>query len=393
MKKVKSILFFLIVFVLIFPALQEDFVLFHPVKLNGYYQKVPDPFPVLSKTSFTDGSFCKMFNIATEENVSLRPWYIRLNNQIDYSLFSIPHAAKVVVGKNGQMFTTEYIHGYLGKGFMGKEVIDDKVIKLKKLQDYFWQCKGIFLFVLIPPDKGSFCPENIPERFLREKPALTGRAYFTSRCRPMGINLLDFNPWFMQMKDTCRYPLFPSTGVHWSEYGAYLAADSMIRYIEAGSKLKLARMELQGIKVTSDARHFDDDINSAMNLIWPARHEDLAYPDFIFKYDSGYRKPSALFIGDSFYWALHDQGIIRGLFRNNEFWYYDKEVYPETFTKSKPVTDLNLRQSLERLDIIVLIQVGAGSGNPGGGFIDRAYAEYAETINSVTCTGLGKENK
>ena len=71
-----------------------------------------------------------------------------------------------------------------------------------------------------------------------------------------------------------------------------------------------------------------------------------------------------------------DQPIIQGIFSNREIWYYDKEIFPETFTKVKATREVNLREAIERQNFVVLLTVGSGSGNPGFGVIDRLYVEY-----------------
>jgi hypothetical protein len=210
----------------------------------------------------------------------------------------------------------------------------------------------------------------------------TGRDYFTKIAGQQGINVLDCNPWFTAMKDTSRYRLIPTTGVHWSDYGSFLAADSATRYIEWKTGLKFPRMVVDSVEVTMKPRHKDDDINKTMNLIWDAPHEALAYPCLHFESDTAKPKPAALFIADSFIWGWWDQPLIQNLFRNQEIWYYDQEIYPESFTKMKYTREVNLREAVERQDIIVLLQVGAGSGNPGAGVIDRLYAEYDTSVNN-----------
>ena len=93
--------------------------------------------------------------------------------------------------------------------------------------------------------------------------------------------------------------------------------------------------------------------------------------------------PCSLFIADSFIWGWWDQPIIQNLFRNQEIWYYDQDVYPESFTRMKYTRDINLQEAIERQDIVVLFQVGAGSGNPGAGVIDRLYALYDTSGNNL----------
>ncbi len=42
----------------------------------------------------------------------------------------------------------------------------------------------------------------------------------------------------------------------------------------------------------------------------------------------------------------------------------------------KTTREVNLREAIERQNLVVLLTVGSGSGNPGAGIIDRLYLEY-----------------
>ena len=371
---IKRALLFLILLMLVFPALQRRFQLIPEKPLSGLFSSVSKPAFTLS--SFRSGAYQDQYRQYREDSAGFKPSLVRLYNQIEFSLFAIPHAEKVIVGKSHELFASGYIRGFLGQDFPGEHYIDEKVRMLKFVQDLLWREKRIFVVVVIPPDKGSFYPELIPERFLEMKRHQTGRDYFTKKARSEGVNVIDFNPFFMAMKDTSRYRLIPPSGVHWSDWGSYLAADSAIRYFEKGSGLELPRMVLDSIVVTMHPRHNDDDINKTMNLLKDAPHGPLAYPCFHFVADSTKPKPAALFVADSFVWGWYDQPIIQGLFRNREIWYYDKDVFPESFTKAKATREVGLREAVERQNFLVLLQVGAGSGNPGSGVIDRLYAEY-----------------
>lgn len=381
---------FIILLLLAFPAVQKRF---HPISskpLSGVFSSVPKP--VAACSTWFNGDYQSKYRQYLEDSVGFKPDFVRIYNQLEFSLFSIPHAERVVVGKRNEMFAAGYIRGYLGQDFPGEHYISEKVKMLKFVQDYLWKNKKIFVVVIIPPDKGSFYPELIPDRFLDMKRHQTGRAYFTKKADEAGVNVLDFNPYFLAMKDTSRYRLIPPSGVHWSDYGSYLAADSAIRYLEKKTGLKLPAMVLDSLELTIKPRHNDDDINKTLNLIWNAPHEMLAYPCFHFNADTTKPKPAALFVADSFIWGWWDQPIIQNLFSNKEIWYYDKEIFPETFTKVKTTADVNLREAVERQNIIVLLQVGAGSGNPGSGVIDRLYAEYDTSSNNVI-RGIEKKIK
>ncbi|MCK9219239.1 MAG: hypothetical protein M0P47_04210 [Bacteroidales bacterium] len=362
---------------MIFPAFQKEFNPIISKSLKGAF--TPAPKPAASCSAFMNGSFQQQYRQNIEDSVGFRPDFVRLYNQIDFSLFSIAHADQIVVGKNNELFSKDYIDGYLGKSVFGKRFMDDKIRMLKYVQNYLWETKRIMVIVMIPPDKGSFYPELIPDRFLKMERHQTNRDYFTKKAHEAGINVLDFNPYFSALKHTSRYRLIPSTGIHWSDYGSYLAADSAIRYFEKEKGIVMPKMILDSIQTSTSPRNLDDDINKTMNLIWNAPHEILAYPCYHFVTDTTRSKPAALFIADSYIWGWYHQPIIKNLFRNQEIWYYDYAVYPESQTKMKYTWEINLREAIERQDFVILFQVGAGNGNPGAGIIDRLYTEYDTT--------------
>ena len=380
MKLIKRTILFVSLLLLVFPYVQMQFALVSSRPLSGVFTSTP--MPAFSCSTFMKGDYQEQYRKNLEDSIGFKPDFVRLFNQVDFSLFSIPHAERVVVGKRNELFATGYIRGYMGQDFPGEHFIDEKVKMLRFVQNYLWENKRIYVVVIIPPDKGSMYPELIPDRFLKMKPHQTGRDYFTKKALEAGVNVLDFNPWFITMKDTSRYRLIPPTGVHWSDWGAFLAADSVIRYFEKKTGFTMPRMILDSVETSLEPRHLDDDINKTMNLIWDAPHEMLAYPCFHFKTDTTQPKPAALFIADSFFWGWWTQPIIQNLFRNQEIWYYDKDIYPDSFTKMKYTWEVNLREAIERQNIIVLLQVGAGSGNPGAGVIDRLYAEFDTTPNN-----------
>jgi len=377
MKRIKTIFLLLILGLLVFPSFQNTFTPILSGPLNGVFESTPPP--VFSWKTWMKGEYQILYLKNIEDSVGFKPDFVRLYNQVDFSFFSVPHAERVVVGKKNVLFATGYIRGYLGQDFLGEKIIDEKVKMLKSVQDILWKTKKIFLLVLIPPDKGSFCPEFIPDRFLKMKRHQTGRDYFTRKAAEYGIHVLDFNPFFQCRKDTSRYQLIPTTGVHWSDWGSFLAADSAIRYFELELGIRMPKMVLDSMELSYIPRHNDNDIGKTMNLIWKIRHPLLAYPKYHIVCDTPCTKPAALFIGDSFFWGWYDQGIVQSLFRNTEFWYYDKDVFPESFTSPKNTASINLRQAVERQNLVILFQVGAGGGNPGSTFIERAYAEFDTT--------------
>ena len=369
MNYIKKSLFLLILLFLVFLSIGGKFHLFRSKPLNGFYvsMKKPD----FTVTSWFSGSFQDSCNKYIKEKSSFHNELVMFYNQTDYSLFSLPHAQKIIVGKKGYLFSEEYITAYFGKNFSGKQFCDEKVRLLKKLQDLLWNQYHILLVVIMAPDKGNFYPEYIPDRYFKHKRGITNYGYYAKKCEQAGINMIDCNRWFLHVKDTSRYPLYPKTGIHWSSYGAVLAADSLLKYLHSKLDIPLPRMIVDRIETSNKARNVDDDIASTLNLIWQIPTPVYAYPDYHFTFDTTQKKPSALFIGDSFYWNWYPD-IIRNIFSNEEFWDYNMDVYPDFRIKPKAVSQMDVKETINRQKIIVLMQVNGAKGNIGYGFIDLA---------------------
>jgi hypothetical protein len=376
----KNTLLLLILALLIFPALQNRFTFISSAPLKGIFQLQERP--LFSVSSWFSGTYQQQFQKYRDDQPGFRSELIRLFNQVDYSFFSQPHAAKIIVGKDGYLFGNQYIEAFLGTDFMGEKYIDEKISQVKYLQDFLWETKKILLLVIFTPDKGTFYQEMIPDHYLAKKQKENNYEQYAKKCLEAGINVIDFNSLFLQMKDTSKYILYPKTGVHWSTYGAVLAADSLTKYIDKKLGIRMPEMVIDSIELSEIPKDEDNDISRTMNLIFPVSQPSLAYPGYHFRSDSTRKKPAALFIGDSFYWNWYNPGIIKNLFSNEPFWYYDKEVYPENLTKPMTTGLIDLKSNVEKQDVIILMQVNGGEGNLGYGFIDRAFTEYDTAINN-----------
>ena len=367
----KRILFLMVLLMLIALAIQKKTGLIHSKGLEGFVPK--DSVPSLSKSAWLSGNYQSAYNKEFNNTMAFRPDLVRLYNQIDFSLFGVPHANKIVVGKNDYLIAQQYVEASLGYDFIGQAAIDRTVELMKDLQDKLEQTTGQHFLVLFVPDKGTYYPEIIPQRYLGKKQPVTNYAYYAERCKVEGVNCIDYNAWFLKMKDTSKYILYPKTGIHWSTYASTLAVDSLMKYLKLKFAMNMPRLVIDSISMSRTAKYEDDDIGRTLNLIKPVSYPPLAYPAFHFVADTSRPRPRALFIGDSFYWQLYYPGFIANMFSNSEFWYYNKDVYPETFTAPKSTDQLNYIQDVLSQDLIVLIQTNAGYGNVGYGFVQQTW--------------------
>ncbi len=360
--------------VLAFPTVQKVLTIFPDRPLEGYFEERQRP--EFSMADLRNGEYQAKITPHLDLTVGFHNAFTRIFNQVDYTLFSLPHAARIVVGKNGIMQIDSHIDACLGRDFAGTRFLDDKVSRIKYLQDYFWTKKKIHLLVILAPGKGFYYPESIPDRFLEGGRGPTNNDYYSRKLKDAGVNLIDFNTWLVQLKDTSRHNLYPFSGAHWSCYGAYLGADSLIRYLEKSLNRELPHMVLDSLMLEPEARKEDDDMDRVLNLVWKNPVPQMTYPVFHHTYAGDAPKPAVLFVSDSYYWYWHFNGIIKNTFLREDMWYYDKEVYPDQNTRPTNTARINLDSALDRQEVVILMQTNAGYGNIGYGFVDRAYEQY-----------------
>jgi len=366
---VKWTLLLLIAGLAILPAVQKAFRPFYPGKLDGYSE--PVPLPSFSTATVFDGTFPLAITRRFDRGTGFHNGLVRLHNQIDFSLFRVPHAKNVIIGKEDYLFEEQYIKAWSGMDFIGEDIIEARAKQFRFAQDWLMKEKGVLFLVLLLPDKGSFYPEKIPARYGIAPGEKTNYSCYRDRLALYGVNFIDFNAWFLAMKDTCLYPLYPKCGIHWSGYGSWLAIDSLVRFLGYKTGVDLPHPECEGIRVDGIPEGRENDVEKALNLACPIGSPPMAHPDVAFTEPRSRKTFSALFIGDSFYFTWAEAGYIGKSFTNRDFWYYDHEVWYGTYNTGKAAEKEDLMKTLDRMNAVVIMQTNAGYGELGYYFVDR----------------------
>ena len=100
----------LIYLVLLIPFLQYEFQFAGELPLKGDVEYFPDM--KFSVGSWKDESFQKAKEKYLNQQFGFRNFFVRLNNQIYYSIFCQAKANGVVVGKQGYLYEENYINDY-----------------------------------------------------------------------------------------------------------------------------------------------------------------------------------------------------------------------------------------------------------------------------------------
>jgi len=351
MKKIKFFLFILIFIVLLLPVLQKIYPIIKLNQLGGAF--TPTEKPVFSTADWFSEKYQQQYNKYLEENIGFHEFLVKLHNTLDFVLFKKANVEGVVTGKKNYMFEEDYILEYNGYLFIGKTPIERKVRQIKFLQDYLKKNFNIDFIPIFEPGKASFFPEFIPDRYHPEKNVITNYKYYIECCNKYKIRFIDMNSWFMTMKSTSKYPLFPQYGIHWSTYGAILAMDSLSKFIENCRNINMPDIIIKNIKYTDSLQGVDYDLGKSMNLLYQMPTYKMAYPEITFLNNKTKTKPSVLVIGDSFYFQLLGEGKILNLFTNDHsFWCYNAEVFPDYCKKETKVEKLDLKKEIEKQDVI-----------------------------------------
>lgn len=349
-----SILLYLFLSLLLFTGIQG---VFHPVKEKELLGVVT----VSEKCSLTADSVCNgTFQLCAtsylNNHMGFHNTLVRIHNQAAFSFFKISPASIVTVGKNHILFQTSYINSYLGNDYAGRSQIAGKVRRLLDFQNKLEKNNVHFIMVFCP-SKARFMPENLPEK-VRQKGQLTNLDTYLDILshEGKGLHFIDFNNYFIKLKDTSAFTLYPKGGIHWSNFSSrFYALDSLITYMESLTGKKYPHLVAERIYWSDSLLIPDNDLAEMLNLLIPYHSGKVTYADFIID-TAGKEKPDVLGIADSYYWQIYGFDKISSIFNTSDFWVWNKLRYPESKYKGIKDSDfLFLKNDLLSHDFIILM--------------------------------------
>ncbi len=374
MKTIKQLLF-LSFFIIIFgEQIQQYLPLIKAPPLRGSF--VAPPKPTFSLDNWLNGNYQDSVMKFYEYDISLHVPFVRLRNQIGYSLFDEVKDNGVEEGAQHHLYSTGYINSYMGKDFIGEDKIVDRVTKLAYVQQELKK-RNIDLISLIAPGKPSIVPEYLPKKYNLSKITRSNYDAYAEQFDKQKINYIDFKKYFLKLKLTTKHPLFAKLGVHWSGYGATIAADTLINYMQRIRNIKMINhYQISGTS-SRIPRDTDHDMAVIMNLINEIPSDTLYYPNLVFVKDRTKTKPNVLIIGDSFVWSwIGFYPYFPNMFdSNSSYWYYNHNLgytngkFPENIL----VSSFNLKKETLHRDFIIIINNESALVNFSNEFIDQMF--------------------
>ncbi len=314
------------------------------------------------------------------ENFGYRADFVRINNDVNYTIFGIFAAPNVYEGKNGHLFRFHQKNFNFETNFKGASYYNEQSKKLeaitKKLEE-----QGVTLILSISPAKYTYHRHDLPDKFQKGMYSdSTNYKCLRNALKDKQVNWIDLNAYFEKQRDKLTYPLYAKGGVHWTRVGAYEGMRELLKYAE-----KVSGKEMPEVR-TKNWRKFewkiDRDISNTINLSepWPEPIQ-LMYADVI-PADSTVERPNVLVVSDSYFDVISWSGVPQGYFSDDyNYWYYNKKSFDNKHNKTDVDKSKIVEETKDR-DVIVIMTTLLNLPNLSWGFIDEVYnAEYPKIVD------------
>lgn len=372
-KGLKTVLFGLMLGLLFVPVLQEWTGVLPAGKLAGV-ENIVEEIP-LSDTAWFSGSFQGNFSTRHYQWMGLRPAMVRLHNQLDYSLYGEVYRS-IMVGRDGELFRRGSMKSMRGLDFIGQGQVEYHADHTAILQKHF-AGRNARMLVVLTPSKLRCMPELLPGYSL---PSTRPNNYdaFTEAFKRMGVDFLDLEQVLKQKIQDQPHRIFPKTGTHWTDVGAFWGARYILNEMEKRDGRNYRHMRIVNPEMSTDMRDTDADAGDLLNLISDLPPDTIAYPVLQMEPASPDKfRPRVLVIADSFWWKIYNQHIHRDVFApGSQYRYYNYEVFSDQWEDAKYVHNFDLKQSVESVDwVIICLNEGNMHRYPFG-FVDQVLSLY-----------------
>lgn len=317
--KITKVFLYLFLLLVFLPMFQFSFSPFKLGGLQGAY--LLSTMPKLTTTSFLNQNFQDSTAIYLKHQTPFRAELIKVRNQIDYSLHKKINTI-LTLGKDNYIFDPSYIKAIRGEDYLDDEVLNNKITSILKTKTIL-DSLNIPMLICLAPNKANFYSEKLIPTPIKVE--ATNHNYLKKNLLKNGINFIDFDSIFNELKTTSKYPLIPKYGAHWSTFGAYLSANILFDKLNSITKKTTSSLILDSVYITTKVKYTDDDYLPSLNLLEKLKSPPMAYPVVNFNIKN---KLNALIISDSFFWNFYDLDIPKNsLTQNSELWYYNKTKF------------------------------------------------------------------
>ncbi|MGB0932824.1 MAG: alginate O-acetyltransferase AlgX-related protein [Lishizhenia sp.] len=362
---IKKGLYVLVLALLLIPAVLHVFKVGSYKTLGGVFLKT-EQLP-LSFNSIKTGAYQDSFQKNLKDNFFARAPFVRLRNQLDFWMYDTLHAGDVYYYE-GQFFRF-YMYNYSDEmGFEGWDVNAERLRKLKVVRDTLAKYNTEIVSV-ITPSKGHYYVDKVKAHFFRTN-RWSNLAVIDSLYKMSDLNYINFDDWFLEMKETVERPLFGSGGIHWNQYGATLALDSLLHFLSTTSikeKINFPRWKLSS---SHKQLALDMDLLNTANLYF--KYKDTALRMVEIQANSPKNDLKVIVNSDSYFDVISWTNLRKTYFGvNSEYRYYNRVNYDANSVEI-PLTKLTKEQLIEQ-DLVLIMYSIPNLTDYSRGMIDELY--------------------
>lgn len=362
---IKKSLYILVILLLLLPAVLHVCKIGNYKQLGGVFLKT-EQLPV-SFNSIKTGAYQDSLQKNLKDNFFVRAPFVRLRNQLDFWMYDTLHAGDVYYFE-GQFFRF-YMYNYSDEmGFEGWDVNEEKLRKLKVVRDTLAKYNTEIVSI-ITPSKGHYYIDKVKSDFFRTN-RWSNLAVLDSLYTMSDLNYINFDDWFLKIKDKVDRPLFGSGGIHWNQYGATLAMDSVLRYLSKTSikeKINFPRWKLSASHRQLD---IDMDLLNTANLYFNYKDTSLRIVEL--EENSPTNDLKVIVNSDSYFDVISWTELRKTYFGvQTEYRYYNRLNY-DINSMEIPKTKLT-KQFLIEQDLILIMYSIPNLTDYSRGMIDELY--------------------
>jgi hypothetical protein len=311
------------------------------------------------------------------------PILVKSDNQLQFAIFNSASSnprAPVVMGEQGHLIERIYIQDANRIAPSSPKQLRQIAERIKRLQEHL-TAREIEFVIVISPNKPSFYPEIIPQRY--RVPGATkrfdARSYFVKQLKRRGVRHIDAFSLLKEKEQELRAPMFSPIGTHWNELGGCIVASEILRQTQdvQGRERMQFSCSLDGQHPTPP--YHDSDLLRLAN-VWLDSSFMKPTPRVartVLPHGLQAQAPRLLMIGSSFCWELMRQFEQSGATSAREFLYYfhrrtrKAEDRGVNFDRSR----YNVERELKNRDIVVIEINQAVLLQAGFGFPEKVLGE------------------
>ena len=383
MKKLRMkydwVLFGLLMAFLFLAHFQKWTGLFPVRPLGGVIE--PTPMPELTFDAYKSTAFQSQLEQYSGEYFGFREPVIRIYNQYLWSVFHKTYCSYLVPGKKGWLYYKVAVDDYYGTELLSHFKSNEEAIQSANAE--LWQMylldkelksHGITFIAFLAPDKPRVYPEYLP-RQEADTTTVDLSDYYDRCMTKMGIPHINMTSWFVAMRDTVPFPLFPKAESHWF-YSAVYGYDSLFRYMNTLGEPDFPKMHIGPPEAYVSDEVVDDE--SVLNLLFRVRGSKWRYRSEITVEPTTERKPRVLFVGDSFIWSLERMLPYKELMDDKEIWFYNNTAFVGMENEKWNVKEINRLRHILKADYVVCYAAGHQWWQGTFGFVGDALWQFKQ---------------